>query len=263
MKYDFEVGKGISLAGLDPKLVEKAQKGAKFGAEDMARYNQLAGIKPGGKKKSRKAGEIFQSASTPKQTSKGGRGTVGTNSPSQRVQQDNDITTSIRGDGNKVTNMQDNSITQTNIDRRDQSRYYGGSSRIFNYQGGKGLSRLYDTPTSMATMGGFYDVDDSPSSIAKFNDLYTDLNNQNQRGNDEYYRKTGTFDYGSNKSQAFDHGKMMDFLNQSGQRSYDQADLETSMLYGDIYSGFNGGFKFKKDKAMPPVFGQREEKDDD
>ena len=261
MKYDFEVSKGISLKGLDPKLVEKAQKGKVFGKEDMARYNQLAGIKPGGKKKSRKAGEIFQSASTPKQTSTGGQGKVGANSPSQRVQQDNDITTSIKGDGNKVTNMQDNSITQTNIDRRDQSRYYGGSSRIFNYRGGRGLSSLYDSPTSMATMGGFYDVDDSPSSIAKFQDLYTDLNASNQKANDEYYKKTGTFDYSSNKSQAFDHGKMMDFLNKSGQKSYDQADLETSMLYGDIYSGFNGGFKFKKDKAMPPVFGGSDKDD--
>ena len=247
MKYDFTIGEGISLKGLDPKLVKQAQEGKNFGKKDLARYHELAKAQRS-KPKSRKAGDIFQSAS-------GGQGKVGNNSPSQKVQQDNDITTSIDGDGNKVTNMQDNSIRQTNIDKRDQSRYYGGSSRIFNYRGGRGLSSLYDTPTSMATMGGFFDVDDSPSNIAKFKDLFTDLNASNQKANDEDYKRSGTFDYSSNKSRAFDHGKMMDFLNKSGQKSYDQSDLETSMTYGDIYSGFDGGFKFKKDKAKPPVFG--------
>ena len=63
----------------------------------------------------------------------------------QKINQDNDITTTITGDNNTVTNKQDNSITQ---------KVYGGSSRTFNYKGGDGESSLYDTPVSKATMGG-------------------------------------------------------------------------------------------------------------
>ena len=88
----------------------------------------------------------------------------GNNSIASPISQDNDV--AIRGNQNQVN--QDNSITQT-IDSRDQSdnrRWYGGSSRTLNYRGGDGESRLYDTPVSMATMGGYYDVDDSPSAAA-------------------------------------------------------------------------------------------------
>lgn len=70
--------------------------------------------------------------SSPTQNMGGGPGTVGDNSPTQQVQQDNDIVTSIYGNRNSVTNKQDNSITQENIDERDQSRYYEGSNREFN-----------------------------------------------------------------------------------------------------------------------------------
>ena len=62
----------------------------------------------------------------------GGPGSVGDNSPIQQVQQDNDIVTSIYGNKNSVTNEQDNSITQENIDERDQSRTYEGSDREIN-----------------------------------------------------------------------------------------------------------------------------------
>ena len=106
----------------------------------------------------------------------------------------------INGDSNQVS--QDNSITQTvdnSVDNSDNSsRYYGGNSRTFNYKGGDGESSLYDTPVSKATMGGFYDTDDSPAAAAKFMDMYIDSNRLAQRGNRKEYDKYKNVDYSAN-----------------------------------------------------------------
>jgi len=67
--------------------------------------------------------------------------------------QDNDINTDITGDDNYVYNRQDNSV-----------RNYGGDTRVFNYQS-SGNPAL-DSPVSAATMGGYYDVDDSHGAQA-------------------------------------------------------------------------------------------------
>lgn len=172
-----------------------------------------------------------QSNVSPAQTIKSEYGS----GPSLYAQQDNDITNSFHGDNNKVTNNVDNSVTQNNYDNSDNSRYYGGSIRNFTYKGGDGESRLYDSPVSAATMSGYYDVDDSPSANAKFVDMYTDLNNLNQREADKYYKKTGTFDYGSDKSRAFDPVRMMNRIDSGAQRSFDLSDRETARLFGDIW----------------------------
>jgi len=106
----------------------------------------------------------------------------------------------INGDSNQVS--QDNSITQTvdnSVDNSDNSsRYYGGNSRTFNYKGGDGESSLYDTPVSKATMGGFYDTDDSPAAAAKFMDMYIDSNRLAQRGNRKEYDKYKNVNYSAN-----------------------------------------------------------------
>lgn len=89
----------------------------------------------------------------------------------------NDIETST---GNVTNNpVGDNNIISTDID--SSVRTYGGSNRVFNYQGGSGQSSLYDSPVSAATMGGYYDPDDSPAAQAKFMDLYTGLNDDYQK----------------------------------------------------------------------------------
>ena len=54
-------------------------------------------------------------------------------SPTMNVNQDNDITNTITGDGNSVTNNQDNSISQSTINNSDNSRYYDDSNRYFSY----------------------------------------------------------------------------------------------------------------------------------
>ncbi|MAU75281.1 MAG: hypothetical protein CL831_00220 [Crocinitomicaceae bacterium] len=82
--------------------------------------------------------------------------------------------------GNITSNpIGDNNYSSARID--SSVRTYGGSNRVFNYQGGSGQSSLYDSPVSAATMGGYYDVDDSPAAQAKFVDLHTGLNNDYQK----------------------------------------------------------------------------------
>jgi len=82
--------------------------------------------------------------------------------------------------GNVTNNpVGDNNYLSTNID--SSVRTYGGSNRVFNYQGGSGKSSLYDSPVSAATMGGYYDVDDSPAAQAGFVNLHTGLNDDYQK----------------------------------------------------------------------------------
>ena len=73
------------------------------------------------------------------------------------------------GDGNISVNQQ----------AIDNSRTYGGSSRIFNYQGTGDLTK--DTPVSAATTGGFFDVDDSPAANAARVDRQSDQNTELQK----------------------------------------------------------------------------------
>lgn len=83
-------------------------------------------------------------------------------SPTQNVNQDNDITNTISGNNNTVTNNQDNSVSQTTIDNSNNSRNYGGSNRYFSYGAGN----------PVAPESNPYDVDpQTPSStIAKVNE---------------------------------------------------------------------------------------------
>ena len=167
------------------------------------------------------------------------------------ISQDNDI--GIDGDNNKVN--QDNSINQT-IDSRDQSdnrRYYGGSSRTFNYKGGDGESNLYDTPVSAATMGGFYDTDDSPAAAAKFMDMYIDSNNLNQKDIRKAYDKRKITDYGAN-----DPNRMTDLegrLAKSIEQSRTRSDKQERKLFGD--NPYTGDF-FLPQPSTPVVDNTKE-----
>ena len=143
----------------------------------------------------------------------------------QDIENDNDVKDSFNN-SKDFTYFQDNSVDQ---------RYYGGSNRKFVYKGGEGESRLYDSPVSMATMGGYYDVDDSPAASAAFLDRYIDQNNLNQRESDKYYKNTGTFDYGSDKSRAFDPADMMKRIDKGAEKSWKRAGQEEAELFGDIW----------------------------
>lgn len=159
-------------------------------------------------------------------------------SPSASVTNANPIDTDVKGNNNNVTNNQDNSVTQTTIDNTDNRRYYGGSSRTFNYQGGGGLSELYDSPVSKATMGGYYDTDDSPAASAKFYDLHTDLNNQYQRAQLKQNREegTGTFDHNSDVSRAMNPAMLLKDIREAPSKFYKQSDKKMAQQYGDVWN---------------------------
>lgn len=139
---------------------------------------------------------------TPRPPTSSNSGTTkGDNSINSPISQANPQT--VSGNNNQVS--QDNSIRQSidnSVDNSDNSRrFYGGSNRTFNYVGGDGLSKLYDTPVSSATMGGYYDVDDSPAASQKFMDMYIDSNRLAQRGNRREYNTYKNMDYSPNDSK--------------------------------------------------------------
>jgi hypothetical protein len=221
------------IEGLDEKLVSQALQGSTFGEEDRARYDALLGKQDGGKDS-----DTDPDNTTP--TNQGGGGQTigdvsgGTDSIVSPISQDNDIAI----DGNQNTVNQDNSINQT-VDNSDNStRYYGGSSRTFNYRGGDGESNLYDSPVSKATMGGYYDTDDSPAAAAKFMDMYVDSNILGQRDIRKDYDKRKITDYGAN-----DPGRMSQLesrLDKSILGSRSRADKQERKLFGD--NPFRGTF---------------------
>lgn len=221
------------IEGLDEKLVSQALQGSTFGEEDRARYDALLGKQDGGKDR-----DTDPDNTTP--TNQGGGGQTigdvsgGTDSIVSPISQDNDIAI----DGNQNTVNQDNSINQT-VDNSDNSRrYYGGSSRTFNYTGGDGESNLYDSPVSKATMGGYYDTDDSPAAAAKFMDMYVDSNILGQRDIRRDYDKRKITDYGAN-----DPGRMSlleSRLDKSILGSRSRADKQERKLFGD--NPFRGTF---------------------
>lgn len=146
------------------------------------------------------------------------------NTQEQRVDQDNDITTSINGNNNTVLNNQDNSIRQ-----------YGGDNRSFVYNSTGGGGGLYDSPVSAATMGGFYDVDDSPAAQAKFNDMYSTMNRDNQK------RYAGTAlanfaKYGKTDARAYTDESMTNALSKMNQNSFDMSTVQTGLVLGDIWN---------------------------
>jgi hypothetical protein len=91
------------------------------------------------------------------------------NQQTQSVQQDNDINSNITGNNNITNISQDNSV-----------RNYGGDQRNFTYVSNN-KNGYTDTPASMATMAGFYEVSDSPASNAAFIDRYSTQNFDNQK----------------------------------------------------------------------------------
>ena len=90
----------------------------------------------------------------------------------QNITQNNDLNQTM-GDNNVVTNNVDNSIRQ-----------YGGDNRsmVINTSGGGRLTNQLDGAATAATLGGFYDADDSPSASASFLDRYNVMNKDMQKG---------------------------------------------------------------------------------
>lgn len=130
--------------------------------------------------------------------------------------------TQIAGDNNTVTNNQ----------AIDNSRSYGGSSRIFNYQGTGDLTK--DTPVSAATMAGFYDVDDSPAANASRLDRQVDQNRQNQ----QYYQErasniTQNALDGAEKNTYIDPAALDKRVSKGAQNMFDMSTVMGANIFGD------------------------------
>ena len=116
----------------------------------------------------------------------------------------------------------------------DNSRYYGGSSRTFNYTGGNGESGIYDSPVSKATMGGFYDVDDSPAANQKFLDQYITSNFDRAKASEEYSNSTAPDPRKlAEGNRAFNPVMMQQRIDQAPLLDRDRATLQFNNLFGD------------------------------
>ena len=219
--------KGVSVDEGSNSMVSKYQKlvdsGVKFNNKAKS-YLENRGVSFGVKE-----GGEDTATNTPTPAASNNGTASGDNSINSPISQANPQ--SVQGNNNQVS--QDNSITQTvdnSVDNSDNSRrFYGGSTRTFNYKGGDGESKLYDTPVSSATMGGFYDVDDSPAASQKFMDMYIDSNRLAQRGNRREYDTYKNTDYSPNnpdRDAALNTG-----LKDSIQESRDRADKGRDAIF--------------------------------
>ena len=154
--------------------------------------------------------------------------------PYSGVTQGNPVDSGITGDNNTITNMVDNSVNQTTTDMSDNRRYYGGSNRTFNYYGGDGLSKLYDTPVSTATMAGYYDVDDSPAAAASFMDRYIDMNMLHQKDVEKDHKATGNFNYYRSTAAGYDPATLLDSVRGAGRNAYGNTETILDRTFGTI-----------------------------
>jgi len=257
MAYGFN-HEGYDLSGYDQDLVKQAQGGGSWGEEDQARYDKLAKAKG-------KAQTVKNQGSTGKPTNAIDNTVTGQNDATpnnqevtqrpwsgnpyersmgnqrQNVNQDNDINTTVTGDKNTVITEQDNSIRQ-----------YGGDNRSFVYNGGSGDNKYEDTPMSAATMSGFYDVDDSPAAQARFNDLHTTLNRDNQKRYAGEAMKTFA-KYGNIDARSYTDESMENALNRGVQYSFDRADRQTGHVFGDIWNPNYITEEWKMPSAPAPI----------
>ena len=157
-------------------------------------------------------------------------GGVGSNAP-QTNQMDNDQT--VIGNTGVVTQNQDNSVRQ-----------YGGDSRTFVYNGSSNPAT--DTPVSAATMGGMYDVNDSPAAQAQRIDFAVQSNKDNQKDYSDTYGiaaaaiKRASDNLGTN-TKALDNR-----IQARTQNAFDKSTLLQGQIFGDF-------FNFK-----PPTFNRPE-----
>ena len=154
------------------------------------------------------------------------------NTQEQNVNQDNDITTDINGNNNTVFNNQDNSIRQ-----------YGGDNRslVINEantgnQSGSGSSGGYyntaDKAISMATLGGFYDVDDSPAARASFVDQSVTMNRDNQKRYAGMGLQTAA-QYTDFRAGDVNMENLQSSIDGAGQKFRDMATIQEVKTYGD------------------------------
>ena len=173
-------------------------------------------------------------------TEGGGNITPTVQTQDQTVSQDNDVTTTITGDGNTVTNNVDNSVRQ-----------YGGINKNFVYNGSSNGKNYMDTPVSAGTMGGYFHDGDSPGKSASFVDRYQTMNRdfQNQ------FKDTGYANKAINQAattSAIDVGALDQRVNDRAQLSRARSTNMAGSIFGDM-------FNYKPAEFNPAKFDDEDE----
>ena len=138
-----------------------------------------------------------------------------------------------------------------NLDFSNNSRYFGGDNRVFNLNYGDDRNnsaggQVY-TPASDLTMAGAYDVNDSPASMASFNDMFTTLNRDNQKEYDDFGTKTAaSYINMMRMGQPSDWDIINKSVGKSIYNHYDNAHTQQVLMGGDPYEYNPVKFKFPK-----------------
>ena len=128
---------------------------------------------------------------------------------------------------------------------------YGGSSRVFNYT--PSGNPATDTPVSSATMGGMYDVDDSPAA----NNARLDRQSKQLQDSQKYWQKDAATIAQDTINLALANTSINpDAIDKrlvnSEQDSFDRAYQMGANIFGDM-SANGGAPTFKPPKAPKPV----------
>ena len=158
------------------------------------------------------------------------------------------------GGGTQQTQISGDNNTVTNNQAIDNSRSYGGSTRVFNYQGSGDLTK--DTPVSAATMAGFYDVDDSPAANAARVDRQSDQNTQLQaKYSDTSSIAQGAIDR-SGENAYIDPAALDKRVSAGAQNMFDRSTLMGANIFGDTaaYGAPNWNSPKDPEKVEKPDF---------
>lgn len=223
--------------GLDQDLAMEAMQGGRmFGASDKKRYDELVRKRAEAKSRAQQAKGNNSNNNNQTATNTGdiAQKTDIKNTQEQNVNQDNDITTTINGDNNRVFNEQDNSIRQ-----------YGGDNRSLvineantgNQKGSGGYYNSADKAITMGTLGGFYAPDDSPAGQAKFVDQAQTMNRDAQKR----YSNVGVTTaakYSGQGAGKVDIKALQRRIDGNEQYFRDRATVQETKTYGDRAAKF-------------------------
>ena len=219
--YDF--------SGFTDKQINMAYQGGNFGDKD---YERLTGKKPGGDN-----GDDDNTTPTPSP------GTTPTPTPTPAPTPtplyrsgNNQQVSNTYGDVN--IDGDNNNVDQSTTQNIDNSVTYGDSNRYFNYKGGDN-GGVYDTPVSMATMAGYYDVDDSPKATHQFLNKYVSANNLAQKSMRADYKARTNFDYKAQADEVnqFNPQAMQERIDRDPLINRSRAKVDFAKLFGDVDNG--------------------------
>ena len=261
-----KVAKGFDISKYKKADIKASQRGSGWDENDQSRYDDLIASRSKAKSKAQtqkkktaskpksqpkqnqqqqpkqqqpKEKPVQQTINNPSANANDGGSALADGSQTQNVNQDNDINTDINGDYNTVVNNQDNSIRQ-----------YGGNTKVFNYQGGKGESGLYDSAVSAGTMGGFFHDEDSPGSSASFMDRYSTMNKDLQKK----YSNTGiaaTAIGNARNNKAVNIGNLDKKIEARSKASRARSTSMAGGVFGDMFN--YKPVEFKSPEAPDPI----------